>query len=320
MTKSAFTGPIIAYGDRNPAAIGSSGQSNPDKAASIFDRGVGLMDGRAGYNVTKPGAVAYLGTDSMVVLDAVPAALAANNIAAAQAAVSGTPLTLAAASTGVTVVPTGGVKVWASGNLVPAGALVLDGTPGLLTQYGGVVDVQTGYSTVSFYDTSKTIARNVRITTNGDDSAGFYTVAGYDIYGYPMTERITGVSSAVAAGKKAFKFITSVTPSGTVNSAGVTVGTGDVIGFPLLATSLGYVTVWWNNTMGVTATTPFGTASAFVFADTTSPATNTTGDVRGTIYLGTANASNGTRRLQVIWTPSILAQVSQGGTFGVTQA
>lgn len=318
--KTAMSGPLIVYGQRNSPGLGAGGTNNPDKASSIFERGVALLDGRAGYNVTKPGALGFLGADSIMCLDAVPATLSATNIVTSQAPVAGTPITLNGASTGVTVVATGGVKIWSSGNTIPAGALCLDGTPGLLTQYGTTVNPYTNYAAVSFYDTSKTIARNVRVTTNADDTGGFYTVAGYDIYGFPMTEKITGVSSGVAAGKKAFKYVVSITPSGTINSTAVTIGTGDVIGFPLLVATVGYVEIWYNNTQSAAVTTPFGTASAYTFADTTNPATNITGDVRGTIYLGTANPSNGTRRLQILWSPSIQAQTVDGGIFGVTQA
>ena len=90
--------------------------------------------------------------------------------------------------------------------------------------------------------------------------------------------------------------------------------------FPLAVATVGYSEIWYNNTQSAAVTTPFGTASAYTFADTTNPATNVTGDVRGTIYLGTASPSNGTRRLQILWCPSILAQTADGGIWGVAQA
>lgn len=315
--KTAYSGPLIVYGQRSSNISGQL--NNPDVGASLFDRGVALLDGRAGYNVTKPGALGYLGCDSVMILDAVPATLAANNVAASQAPTTGVALTLAAASTGVVVVATGGLKVWASGNIVPAGCLQLDGAPGLLTQVGAQTNPFTNFAAVMFYDPSKNIARNITVTGNGTDTSGTWTVRGYDIYGYPMTETITGAATIVS-GKKAFKFVASVTPGGTIASTLVTVGTGDVIGFPLAVASVGYVDIWYNNTQSAALTTPFGTASAYAFQDATTPATATTGDVRGTIYLGTANPSNGTRRIQVIWVPNIVAQTVAGGTFGVTQA
>jgi hypothetical protein len=312
--KTAFSGPIIVYGDRNPQ--GAGGSSNSDKAPSVFWGGIGIYDHRAGYNRTRQGAI---GVWSQMAVDAVPAALSATNIAAAQSVTAGTAMTLAGASTGITVLSSG-LQVWASGNTVPSGALVLDGNPALLSF--GQASLSSGATSVSYYDPSTMLARNVRVTTNADDTGGFYTVVGYDVYGYSVSEKITGVNAGVAAGKKAFKFIVSVTPSGTINSTSVSVGTGDVFGFPLRADTLAYTEVVWNSGFGTSTTTPFGTASAYTFADTNT-ATQTTGDTRGTIYVGTANPSNGTRRLQISIVPAIKTISSSGSTtalFGVTQA
>ena len=313
--KTAFSGPLIIYGDRNP--LGSGGSSNSDKAPSVLWGGNGILDHRAGYNRTRAGAI---GIWSQMAVDAVPSTISAVNIAAAQSVTAATPMTLVSASGAGVTVQAAATTYWASGNTVPANALILDSAPALLSF--GLASVSSATTEVSYYDPSTMLARNVRVTTNADDTGGFYTVAGYDVYGYPMTEKLTGVSSAVAAGKKAFKFVTSVTPSGTINSTSVTVGTGDVFGFPLRADTFAYVEVTYNNTVAASTTTPFGTASAYVFADTTTPATNVTGDVRGTIYLGTANASNGTRRLQISVVPAI-KNIQAGNSvamFGVTQA
>lgn len=319
---SATLSPWIVYGDRNPPGTGSGGSANPNRSPSIFDQGVGLMDGRAGYNVTRAGAIGWLGTSRIPLINQVPSTISAVNLAAAQSVTAGTAMTLAAASTGITVVATGGVTVWSSGTVVPAGALVMDGQPGLLSTVGAYpINPSASTNTlVMFYDPTKALSRNVRITTNADDTGGFYTVAGNDIYGFAMSEKITGVSSGVAAGKKAFKFIRSITPSGTINSTSVTVGTGDVFGFPIRVGTVGYADVWWNSTLATALATPFGTASAFTFADATTPATQVTGDVRGTIYAGTANPSNGTLRLQVYVTLDINAMTLVGGVFGVAQA
>ncbi len=318
MTKSAITGPSIIYGDRNPP--GAGGSNNPDKAPSLVWGGWSLFDHRSGYNITRAGAIGIYGTTQAPILDVVPSTLSATNIAAAQSVVAGTAMTLATASTGVTVLAAA-LQVWASGNSVPVGALVLDSNPALLS-YGSPASLSTGNTIVSLYDPTKALSRNVRVTTNADDTAGTYVVAGYDIYGYPMSETITGVNNAVASGKKAFKFITSVTPAGTLNSTSVSVGTGDVFGLPMRADTVGYLTVWWNSTFATALATPFGTASAFTFADATTPATKTTGDVRGTVYVGTANPSNATRRLQVYATlsPNNISSGNTTAMFGVTQA
>src|SRR6185312_16419492 len=132
------------------------------------------------------------------------------------------------------------------------------------------------YTYISMYDPTAAIARNVRITSGGNDSGITFLVAGYDLYGYPQTEQITGANIGVASGKKAFKFITSITPSGAVAST-ASAGTGDVYGLPLLSSFWGDVDVVWNNAC---ITAP---STGYTAADTTSPATSTTGDVRGTV-------------------------------------
>lgn len=294
---TAFEGPLIVYGSRNPP--GQGGTNNPNKSPSVFGQGAGILDDRAGYNTNRWGCISWLG-GVYNVINQVPQTLTATNIAAANTATAGTPLTLVTtANSGVSLVASGGVTVWASGNVIPANTLILDGLPGLISPYQAVAQPSSGNTMVSLYDPTKAIARNVRITTTADDSGGFYTISGYDLYGFKMTETVAGVATGVAAGKKAFKFISSITPSGTLHSTAVTVGTGDVFGFPLRVNTVGFADIWWNNTQSTNLTTPFGTASAYTFADATSPATSTTGDPRGTIYIGTASPSNATRTLQV---------------------
>jgi hypothetical protein len=141
------------------------------------------------------------------------------------------------------------------------------------------------------WNPSWAISRAVTITGTGNDSTGTYTVAGFDVYGYPMSQTITGANIGTVTTTKAFKYITSVTPGGTIVGTGVTVGTADVFGLPLRADLVAYLTVNW---AGVVVAAP-----VLVGADI-SPSTPSTGDVRGTITtLG--SASNGTNRLLVFW-------------------
>ena len=163
--------------------------------------------------------------------------------------------------------------------------------------------------TVSLWDPTKAISRNVRITSAADDSGKTFTVVGYDLYGYPMSEVITGANASVASGVKAFKYITSVTPS-TTPAGNVSVGTGDVIGFPLRTDNFGDVRIIYNAAV-VTAST------GYTAAVTTSPATTTTGDVRGTYALQTA--SNNSRRLQVFISPPVANIGTVTGLLGVAQ-
>jgi hypothetical protein len=152
------------------------------------------------------------------------------------------------------------------------------------------------------------IGRNVRITTASGDTA-VYTVLGYDIYGYPMSEAITANGASTVSGKKAFKYIASVTPVGTVGAT-ASVGTGDVYGFPLISDTFQDVQISWSAT-AITAST------GYLAGVKTNPATTTTGDVRGTYAV--QSASDGTKRLTINQLPPPTEITSAAGLFGITQ-
>ena len=122
-------------------------------------------------------------------------------------------------------------------------------------------------------------------------------------------------NAGIASGVKAFKYILSITTNADVATT-VKVGTGDVFGLPLRVDSFAYADVVWNNT-AVTAST------GFVAAVTTSPATATTGDVRGTYAV--QSASDGTKKLQVFITCNTATMINNTnsstftGPYGVTQ-
>lgn len=158
------------------------------------------------------------------------------------------------------------------------------------------------------------VPRAVRIVSGGNDSAIVFTVSGFDTYGKAMTENITGANAGTATGKKAFMSIVSVAHTGTVAGT-LTIGTTDVFGLPAATIDAGYITnVKWNNTLAANAGT-------FVVADVTTPATATTGDVRGT-YLQAGAASNGTIRLVITLSLSAIQSGSTqtlNGVLGVPQ-
>src|SRR5579872_269019 len=307
MTVAAFEGPLVSYGSRSP--LGQGGSNNADLGPSVFYGGSGFIDPRGGYNVTKYGLYMTGGGESAMI-NQVPSAIAANNIAASQAATAGTPLTLVSSSgAGITVLASA-LVVPPALNTIAVGTLAIDGAPAIINF--GLAQVSSGKAKVAGYDPTTMLARNVRVTSAGNDSAGFFTVAGYDVYGYPQTEKITGANVGVASGKKSFKFVSSVTPGGTISGSNVQVGTGDVYGFPMLSSFWGDTDIVWNNSWITTNT-------GYLAADTTSPATNVTGDVRGTYAV--QSASDGTKRLMVFCSPS-LNNIALGtvGMFGVTPA
>lgn len=177
---------------------------------------------------------------------------------------------------------------------------------------------------VQLYNPNCMLGRAVTITTAATDNT-VYTVNGYDVYGYPMSESITANGATTVAGKKAFKYIASVTaPAAGTRGATITVGTTDVFGFPLrsagfqaIATTAGTmnnqdVSVYWGTPpVVITATTGY-------LAGSTATATATTGDVRGTY--AAQSVADGTKRLIVYQSPTPALIGSTTGLFGVTQA
>lgn len=182
-------------------------------------------------------------------------------------------------------------------------------------------------------DPRQAVTRGVRIVGSGGGSGGNFTVAGWDIYGQPMTETIT-VAAGASTGwsKKCFKYIGSVTPLFT-DANNYSVGTSDVFGFAYRSNIWEETTVFWAGAMQTSS-------QGWLTADQTDPATATTGDVRGTIQTsasggGTgigASASNGTvsslamtgRRLeigqQITVADTLLAgRLNTAPIFGVTQ-
>lgn len=123
-----------------------------------------------------------------------------------------------------------------------------------------------------------------------------------------------GTSATTTNGLKAFKYIFSVTPSVTDGTGNYSVGTQDVIGYPLRTDNFTVgaefdLTMMWNTAL-VAATT------GYTAAVLTTP-TNATGDVRGTWAL-TGAASNGTLRFIVAQRPQP-AQFGQAALLGNTQ-
>lgn len=287
-------GPLIVLGASEGAEV------NPIQGPSIFSQGVALLDPR---NAPPFGgdlsisAYGWFGSDSLSVLYAAPSAIAAANIMALAVPVAGTPVTLVSSSgAGITVGVT--VKNALTG-ANSTGNLAIDGAMGT-TSYGA-------YAGIALYDPTKALARTIRITSAGNDSAATATIRGFDIYGFPLTETQTLTNASVTAGKKAFKYITSITPAGTLSGSNISVGTGDLFGLPIRSDNFGDVTIFWNSAL-ITANT------GYLAAITTDPSTATLGDTRGTYAV--QSASDGTKRLEVIVRPSP-NRLATTGLFGI---
>lgn len=174
-------------------------------------------------------------------------------------------------------------------------------------------------------DPRQTISRAVSVTAAAGATATTCTIAGNDVYGMPMSEAITITAGSTVYGKKAFKYIRSATLNATDAGHNYSVGTADCFGFPIRSDFYEYMTAFYNQTYLV--------ATGWAAATLTSPATTTTGDVRGTWSIGTLNnagagasggATNGTRRLTIAVTiplANLLAGTNANpvSVYGVTQ-
>ena len=305
MTQTAFTGPIISFGQGAAPT-----DYNADAGPSLFFNGGGILDPRTAYtykgNRSNGGnTYGFLGFTHIPTIQAVPSALAANNIAASQTPVAGTALTLVSSSGAGITVSTSIQR--ADTGVTVTGLLAIDGAASYTTfGQGG-----TGSGgIIRLWNPATLVARALRIVSATNDSAATFTIKGYDIYGYPITETVTGANAGTANGKKAFKYIASITPAGTLGGGTVTVGTTDIIGLPLRSDYVSECAINMASTW-ITAST------GFTAAVTTDPATATTGDVRGTYTLQTA--SDGSRRLAIFQTPLVTNIGSTTGLFGVTQ-
>jgi hypothetical protein len=134
------------------------------------------------------------------------------------------------------------------------------------------------------------VPRNVIvISSSGTDSTQTATVYGTDTYAIPVVETITLTGTTSAKGLKAFKTVTRVAMSAST-SGNISAGSGDKFGVPYRINKLGSMQAFWDAT--------WNSGSATTTLGSTSTATATTGDVRGT-YLP-ATASDGVRTL-ALW-------------------
>lgn len=157
--------------------------------------------------------------------------------------------------------------------------------------------------------------RNIIIDSSGaGDTTQTALVSGYDQYGQPMSELIAFNGTTAVQGNKAFKSVTTIAISAAM-AGNAFIGFGDKLGLPYRVANVAYVlSVKWNSTLA-------DDAGTFVAAVATSPATTTTGDVRGTYV--PSSATDGTKRLVMALALPALAvgpNATRIGAAGVTQA
>lgn len=302
MAISAWTGPVGAFGQNTQAP----GQDyNGEAGPSFFFDGTSILDPRTPFTY-QPGQragspVQVFTTTVCDVINQVPSTLQTNNIAAAQVGAVGVLALVSSTGAGITV---GASVVNFNTGQPVTGLLVIDGATASVP-FGSV-------GTVNAWDSRTLIARALRYTSAGVDTSATATTKGFDIYGVPMTETVTLGSGSTITGKKAFKYIQSITIGGTPSGSNISVGTSDIYGLPIKADQYAYLSVFWNSTFAVAST-------GFTVPDATTPATAATGDVRGT-YLLQGAASNNTLRLSMeINVPAYALALGTTGLFGVTQ-
>jgi hypothetical protein len=119
---------------------------------------------------------------------------------------------------------------------------------------------------------------------------GTVIIRGRDYLGQGMREDIALNGATPVLGKKAFKFIDSIT-NPVVGAVTMNVGTTDILGLPFCSDALVQENV--NDAVP-------GAAGTFVAAVKTDPGTGTTGDPRGTYTPAGANVPNGVRTYRLV--------------------
>ena len=307
---TAVSGPHVVYGHTR-TSTGVTGQPteyNEERAPSLYDLGYALMDPRAKYCYGPGGAV---GTAirgwwrAAGIVDAMPTTIDSCCIAPSQSST-------AAASTNITLT----LNTTATGNITP-GVTMSNPPEGTAAVTGLTVIDSTGAlqaltfgsaGTVQLWDPRQAIARAVTVTVtltlstqSTFDLGTVYTITGRDLYGYKMSETITGTSAGSSqaktyTGQKAFKYISgvTVTPSAAAytGSTAIFVGVSDIYGMPLRMDRPAY----GKALVGPSTSAVTMSASTYFTLASTTTQTSTTTDVRGTWLSSMASSTtNGVR-------------------------
>ncbi len=202
------------------------------------------------------------------------------------------------------------------------------------TQFGPGTPVPNAWSKTltgglfRIFNPLEAISRGVSITaTTTAALGGAFLVSGWDVHDQAMSQLITVAAATTTSyySTKAFKSIASVVPRFTDATGTYSVGISDLVGFPIRMDRADYVDFTYN---GFVKSSNTGIIGAVI-----TPATNTSGDVRGTMQLSatgpstaiaTAAVSNGTSRLfiqviQPLWNTITGTPNNTVPFFGVTQ-
>ena len=150
---------------------------------------------------------------------------------------------------------------------VAAASIAAAQTPGAAGHLTLVTVNGIGINVITYSGISNVIQldcpRNITITGAGGTTSQVFTIFGWDQYGIPLVEQITGpVGATISTGNKAFLYIQAINvAAGTV--ANVSIGVGNTFGLPHLITSQNYGGVpFWNGKPDATVTTDSPLANA----------------------------------------------------------
>lgn len=298
MAITAWSGPLVGFGI-SQASSGAVNQYNEERGPSVFDLGQGTMDPRSQYNY-KPGSP--VGTQIKVLFDqtglvdynpgtsflstntgSTTAGILPSSLSGAP--VAGTALTLAPQSSQGAIQTT--IIAPETGQAVSV--IAIDSTAATLNFGQG--------GTVAVWNPAAGTGRAILVINSCNSNSEQYIVRGRDMYGFKMTETILAstTSSGSGQGRKAFKYITSVTPSTatTISATGVGIGVNDIFGLPLVASYGNGISIWHSSANTTIANIiTLATSVNFTVASTATTQTSTMPDVRGT-YTSSALVSNG---------------------------
>lgn len=308
MARTAFYAPAHRVMGRVP--LGSGGTAQPPTVGPSFDVCfIGLQDARypwnSGFNSAAPQIIGHADLGAHPVIDVAPSTASIVSIAPAAAGAVGPMVLVTSTGAGITV--SGAALLTFPFNVtIPSGTLFIDGV--LAYNKFGLSNQQTWA-----YSAATMLGRCVAIHSAGNDTAATATVAGWDIYGAPMTSTVTMGNNATVNTTKAFKAVKSITLAGTLSGSNVGAGQADIFGLPIFANAQTAIWGFFNNLI-------LQGAGTFTAADATIPATASTGDVRGTYV--PASASDGTKRF-TLWEHVAISQlIALGinpGTWGQPQ-